>query len=60
MQLISYLDSNNDGEIDSLEWTIRLNETLSFEFEMEDFRKDVSEMVVEICFDCGGNVMDGL
>ncbi|XP_071834733.1 uncharacterized protein [Apostichopus japonicus] len=40
MQLINYLDSNNNGQIDSLEWTIRLNETLSFEFEVEDFRTD--------------------
>lgn len=41
IQLINYLDSNSDGQIDSLEWTIRLNETLSFEFEVENFRTDV-------------------
>ncbi|XP_033096631.1 uncharacterized protein LOC117100901 isoform X2 [Anneissia japonica] len=33
LQLISYLDRNSDGEIDSFEWTVRLSEALSFEFE---------------------------
>ncbi|XP_071963410.1 uncharacterized protein [Antedon mediterranea] len=33
LQLINYLDSNGDQEIDSFEWTIRLSEALSFEFE---------------------------
>ncbi|XP_033628075.1 uncharacterized protein LOC117290662 [Asterias rubens] len=41
MQLISYLDSNQDEVVDSLEWTIRLNEALSFEFEMDEIQ-DVS------------------
>ncbi|XP_072031587.1 uncharacterized protein [Amphiura filiformis] len=36
MQLIQYLDDNGDGHVDSLEWTIRLNDALGFEFEMED------------------------
>ncbi|XP_071481798.1 uncharacterized protein [Diadema antillarum] len=36
-QLIDYLDDNNDGQVDSLEWTIRLNEALSFEFEEDKF-----------------------
>ncbi|XP_070578004.1 uncharacterized protein [Ptychodera flava] len=35
-QLIDYLDGNDDGHIDSFEWTTRLNETLSFEFEEDD------------------------
>ena len=38
MQLISYLDSNQDEVVDSLEWTIRLNEALSFEFEMDEIQ----------------------
>ncbi|XP_038075187.1 uncharacterized protein LOC119742954 isoform X2 [Patiria miniata] len=38
MQLISYLDSNQDEVVDSLEWTIRLNEALSFEFEMDEMQ----------------------
>ena len=38
MQLISYLDSNQDEVVDSLEWTIRLNEALCFEFEMDEMQ----------------------
>ncbi|XP_022097939.1 uncharacterized protein LOC110983191 isoform X3 [Acanthaster planci] len=38
MQLISYLDSNQDEVVDSLEWTIRLNEALCFEFEMDEIQ----------------------
>ncbi|XP_030854181.1 uncharacterized protein LOC115929441 isoform X2 [Strongylocentrotus purpuratus] len=37
LQLIDYLDHNDDGQIDSLQWTIRLNEALSFEFEEDRF-----------------------
>nr|XP_054758693.1 uncharacterized protein LOC129264776 isoform X2 [Lytechinus pictus] len=37
LQLIDYLDHNDDGQIDSLQWTIRLNEALSFEFEEDKF-----------------------
>ncbi|XP_077989811.1 two pore calcium channel protein 1-like [Glandiceps talaboti] len=35
-QLIDFLDGDEDGFIDSFEWTTRLNETLSFEFEEDD------------------------
>ena len=44
MQLIQYLDGNEDGQVDSLEWTIRLNDTLGFEFEQEDIYISVSNM----------------
>ena len=43
-QLIQYLDDNGDGHVDSLEWTIRLNDALGFEFEVEENYISVSTL----------------